>query len=74
MREATSNRKSAYLNASHVADGELNLTIGNVEKETMPRGDKEEKIVIYFQEYDARIAAQQNERRHCDRGFRRQHR
>jgi hypothetical protein len=44
--------KGTYMNASHVADGELNLTIGNVEKETMPRGDKEEKIVIYFQEHD----------------------
>jgi hypothetical protein len=43
--------KSAYLNASHVADGELNLTIGNVELEKMPRGD-EEKLVIYFQEHE----------------------
>jgi hypothetical protein len=39
--------KSTYLNASHVADGELDLTIGNVQLEIMPR-DGEEKWVIYF--------------------------
>ena len=44
--------KGTYMNATHVAGGELNLTIGNVEKEIMPRGDKEEKIVVYFQEHE----------------------
>jgi hypothetical protein len=43
--------KGTYMNASHVQDGELNLTIGNVELEKMPRND-EEKIVIYFQEHE----------------------
>ena len=61
--------KSAYMNASHVADGELNLTIGNVQLETMPR-DGEEKWVIYFQDHERGIAAQQDERRYRNHGIR----